>query len=154
MFDKEILLSDGITSPESANFRFDKKMVQVECDTTTKIRRRSRGERSTNPALRSHKASVQELSKTAAVHIKIADQAPQPPALHQSTKRLSTVKKSRSPACFKPVLNTTAKKNTLSPSVSVASSSFHKSPNPMKQLTSAISQLQSKKKVKSPRKQK
>ena len=81
MFDREMICS-GVTSPESANFRFDKMMIQVKCDekkmtecnsATVKCRRRSRGERSINQSSRA-KTPITAPKKIMNEPIEIVDQ--------------------------------------------------------------------------------
>ena len=81
MFDREMICS-GVTSPESANFRFDKMMIQVKCDekkmtecdsATVKCRRRSRGERSINKSSRA-KTPITAPKKIMNEPIEIVDQ--------------------------------------------------------------------------------
>ena len=118
------LLSTSVVSPgdqlnSSTDFRFDNKMHQVEC-AKSKIRRRSKGERSVNRV----RTPIQAFKEVVQEKVSVSAQK----------KRLSMHKKSKSPTIYKPVLSTNSKIRSPSDGRSVATSSFHRqvSPNPIK----------------------
>ena len=140
-------------SPESL---FDKRVSQIEFQDEkkeiNKSRRRSRGERSVTglsknkPVLDSLKkslASVPNFSEVNKQEVEELNKTSSSMPSKSSHKRLGTTKKSKSPTVFMPVLK-------RDPSPSSYSSISQKTSNPIKQLTSAISQLKSKQSTKSP----